>query len=512
MTDKTITISNIGGVSSFSLTLKPGVTELTGSNGAGKTCTMNAVSRLFGADVPLEPRDGSSSGEVVGDGVKLVVRKVVRSTGHAEVALADTGHLATLIEPAIKDPDARAKARIRALVALLRMPVDEASIRTLAGDDQVATAAIQEIKDEMIEDLLQACEKIRLVAHRMKRGHEQSSDEAHGRAELHEAQVISIRTKAIEVGGPVDLSLDEARRLQSSAETDYHTARVTCQQRQELEAQQAEIRASLGERPDPSPHARKLEILQGDINAAGTAVREAEKALELAQRQLEDAQTALLVERKTEAETKAALERWDAQATILRREVTGAQLEEVGILEATTKGAAAIVERARLSEEIQRSQEQADAEARKALEHRERAEALEQIAKTVRTRLGDLLAGSPAAGLTIENGRLAVLDETGKALDFETRQSDGQRVRIALQIAKVAYRGLVVPLDGRYWMALDEAHQAEFARIAEEAGLYVLTERPTEGPLAAAHVSTASYSGPTFETNNRAGSPATPPT
>jgi len=39
-----------------------------------------------------------------------------------------------------------------------------------------------------------------------------------------------------------------------------------------------------------------------------------------------------------------------------------------------------------------------------------------------------------------------------------------------------------------YWLALDDAARAEFAAIATELGLYVLTERPTEGDLRVDHV------------------------
>lgn len=102
-------------------------------------------------------------------------------------------------------------------------------------------------------------------------------------------------------------------------------------------------------------------------------------------------------------------------------------------------------------------------------------------------RLGQILAGTEASGLTVVDGRLAELVD-GEAMDFERRRSDGQRIRAALRVAAKAYRGQVVPLDGRYWLALDDAARAEFGAIAAELGLYVLTERPTEGHLRVDHV------------------------
>jgi len=116
-----------------------------------------------------------------------------------------------------------------------------------------------------------------------------------------------------------------------------------------------------------------------------------------------------------------------------------------------------------------------------------RAERLRDSAGGIAGRVGQILAGTEASGLTVVDGRLAELVD-GEAMDFERRRSDGQRIRAALRVAAKAYRGQVVPLDGRYWLALDDAARAEFAAIATELGLYVLTERPTEGDLRVDHV------------------------
>mgnify|MGYP000996782226 CR=1 FL=1 len=48
--------------------------------------------------------------------------------------------------------------------------------------------------------------------------------------------------------------------------------------------------------------------------------------------------------------------------------------------------------------------------------------------------------------------------------------------------------GIDVRISNLYWLALDDAARAEFAAIATELGLYVLTERPTEGDLRVDHV------------------------
>src|SRR5690606_9114131 len=149
---------NVGGVRAVELELaSPGINVLVGANGAGKSSTMNAVSRAYGAEVPLEPRDGADHGTVEVDGVRLVVKKVVRSTGRAELELASTGPLADLIDGGgLKDPEARAKCRNRALIRLLRLPVTEEAVALLAGDPEITDAATDRIADEQADDMLTA--------------------------------------------------------------------------------------------------------------------------------------------------------------------------------------------------------------------------------------------------------------------------------------------------------------------------------------------------------------------
>ena len=111
---KHVVVENIGGITRFEFPLKLGVTELVGENGQGKSSSLNAAARLFGAEIPLEPRDGEEEGSVeeTTSGVKLIVRQATRRSGAADIAIADVGPLAELIDPGISDPKARNAARI----------------------------------------------------------------------------------------------------------------------------------------------------------------------------------------------------------------------------------------------------------------------------------------------------------------------------------------------------------------------------------------------------------------
>ena len=61
-------ISNVNGVREAKITLKPGVTILSGKNGAGKTKAIEAITRAAGGKTKLEASDGVEEGSVRGPG------------------------------------------------------------------------------------------------------------------------------------------------------------------------------------------------------------------------------------------------------------------------------------------------------------------------------------------------------------------------------------------------------------------------------------------------------------
>ena len=122
-----------------------------------------------------------------------------------------------------------------------------------------------------------------------------------------------------------------------------------------------------------------------------------------------------------------------------------------------------------------------------AKEKAQRAEILEALATTVRDRLGLLLSGTAAKGFTVVEGRLCVFGPKGETLDFDTRQSEGQRARAALRVFAQANPGGVVAVDPRFYASLDPERREEFAQLCVEFGLYAITESPTSGPLAVRH-------------------------
>lgn len=462
-------IRDVGGVRDLKVELQPGVNILRGRNGAGKTSTLNAITRAMGGDVPLEVRDGAPVGVVEGPGVTLSVRRVVRKTGHAEVALADCGALAQLIDPGINDSDAAAAARVRALLRLLPVPVDQEALTVLAGGDEglLADLEVRTAPSRMgkTPDLLTTSEIAREVAQAQARQAERAAAEAAGQLQAARANLEGLAEPSPEAAAGDPLA---ARQARDAAIREHERAAAAAEAREVLEQRQAQIRESLGDRPD-----------------VGAAVEEHAAANEVVKRlraelAAAEARRDELRRRAEDAATNASA--WDQRRQVLDQPLEGPTADEVAVLLSQREAAEQLVTAIGAARQYSTAAAVARGAEEREKEASARAERLRAIAGEVHQRVGELLGKAGAAGLTVVNGRLAVVD--GKELrDFETRLSDGERVAAALRVAATAYAGRVVPLAGEYWQALDPARRAELATLAEELGLYLVTEEPADGEL-----------------------------
>lgn len=481
---KKVTVRNVGGVRDAEFVLQPGVNVLRGPNGSGKTSVMRAVSRALGGGDRIEVRDGAGRGAVHVAGVNLAVKSVVRSSGKAELSIADAGPLARLIDPGIDDPEKANAARLRALLEMTPLPATEERIVQLAGDDEVAEVVVLELKDGRTTDLLTASERCRLVAHAAKRAAAEKATSMRGAvaaAKQREQEAIS------KLGGEellVAATAAEAEALGHEAVRRLEVARVAHQARVELEARQAEARNAAGDVPDPTRYDRDIQLRQDAVAAHQKRVEELLAQVAAEREALAGVVSDLASLQRARTEEVKRLAQHGELGRILSIPVEGPTAEDVDALEAALAQTKDLFRAARLSDEVRAARaqvEQLEAE----LEAAEaRSETLGEVARTVGERVGDLLSELGLEGFTVtEAGRLAITDEQGEVHDFATRRSEGERIAAVLRLAAVAYPSKVVALDARYWLALDEEHRAEFARLAVEHELFVLTEEPAEGDL-----------------------------
>ena len=488
-------IKNVGGIDHVKLVLEPGVNVLRGANAAGKTSAMRAVVRAQGGKMPLERRDGSERGTVIGPGVTLNVRQVVKATGEAELNLADSGPLARLIDPRLKNTDAAARERIRALVELLELEVDDESLRALCPGAETPIAWLRrEVNLEAIDNLLEASEKLKARLHALAREDEEGAARATMWKATAESRSAKIREELAGGGaavlhssgariasGSVDETPAAARKAFDEAIREHERAVARCDARDVLNKQQRAIRATLGDRP--LVDVGIVEGLERDVQKAKGELSSAQARVVDCTASLAHTETLLDEAKKVAARARRDTESWDAQDTILREPLEGPTPEEVDKLEITlVQAARRRLWRAEKSDELRKEEADTIAAEREEKAATKKAARYRELADAIPARLGEILHDAGAPGLTVIDGRLNA-HEGGRSRDFEHRCSTGERVALALDVAAAAYAGKVLPLDGEFWTSLDPEHRAAFHEIAIERGLYVLTEEPTAGEL-----------------------------
>lgn len=490
-----VDVENVGGIQQAHVEILPGaITVFTGQNGAGKTTLTNSIRRAVGERVPLEVRDGAHLGTVELPGVRLQIKSSIRSSGQAEVALADTGPLSRLIDPGLKGDDEKALARVRAMLELIRPDFTADVVAALADqEDEVASAVEQEVRDGALRDLVDVAERVRRVAHAKARDAEALAQQAAGKATSAELTAAQALERAGGEEALVETSVAAAEQEERAAAEALGRARHERQTRVALERQQAEIHASLGEAPDPTRFDQDLKIRTEAIDAHEARIRDLERAIS----QEREAMAGIRSDRDRLQQMRASEEdrarQHQRHLAILQQPIVGPTEEEVELAEAAAARATEARRAAVVSADVRQLAATAEAARAEAEERALRAERLREVATTVYDRLS-LLPGiaDKAAPLTILAGRVHVVDGD-QVHDFESRRSAGQKVAAAFALAAKCYatadddRAPIVALDGRLWADLDPAAKAEAARAAAELGLAVVTEEPTLGPLGVVH-------------------------
>lgn len=481
-------VENMGGIERTDVRLFAGVNEFEGPNGAGKTSIIESLGALHGLPSTIEVLDGAEEGRVSGNGLSLTIRKVRSASGRAEVEIQGGDDLAELIDGGrYADEKARAKARVRALLRIQRLPVTAEAIEILAVDPAVAERALTEIRDNLIDDMLDAAEKVRRVGHAEAKA---SEDRAAELAATANVRLDQARDALAAIGGEaalVDVAPGEAEANAQRLRDQLAVGVSDCRRRQDLEAQQAEIRETLGERPDVAGYDAKRATIVADLAAIESEVEALTAEAQRIAERLSGVRVALAEKKALRdridakiRETHDAAAEWDRRSGLLGRAVEGPLPAEVEEIERSANAAGLTAKRALGSAEYRNARAAAMEAQRSADDAATRAEFLRSVATTVQDRLGKLLNGTDSDGLTIDsNGRLCVV-EGGKLFDFEKRRSEGQQIVAALRFVAKRNPSKLVPLSGAFWQALQPKAQREFAELARELGLYVVTERASD--------------------------------
>lgn len=478
------TIENTGGVSRAEFYLSPGVNVLLGRNGAGKTSCIDAVVRASGGKARVERKDGTQEGRIEGPGVKLTLRQVVKADGLAELELADVGPLGRLIDPRLKSSEAAASARVRALVELVGLGVDDQKLLDLCdGNTRLFEDLGKIIREDAIDNLLEASEKLRRHTHSKAREQEELAAEAEGEIKKALAECQEILAGLGGPGGLTQTTEEEATEELDRGIRAHERALARCEARELLEKQQTAIRAELG----PPPNVRAAEIELAEVSAqhedSKKAFREAEEAVQRLRLETGALYTAKLTAAEELEKAKAGRDKWQKQNEILEQTPEGPSRAELGqILSRHVESPREALGRAQQSSRFRSAEKAHDAAILSQKKANQEAAELRKRANGIPGKLGEILASAGAGGFTVIEGRLHVVTEDGPR-DFEHRCSTGERARAALSVASQINNGRVLALDGEVWNSLDPSNRAEFAAAARDHDLCVVTEQPEEGPL-----------------------------
>lgn len=482
-----VRIKDIGGLPALAVTLQPGINVLRGPNGSGKTSAIGAITKAYGGKVAIEKRDGAAKGTVEVPGTTVSMKMVARATGEAEVALANVGPFSEFIDPGIDDPERAEFSRMRSLLEIYPMPVDEAKLVELAGHDDVAREVVGELREGGISDLLTAAERCRLVGHKLAREAESKVSQLEGAAGGAQQRLEAALEK---VGGEEGL----VEQTASQAETEGHAAaerlavaRQARAARLDLERRQGEIRATMGAAPDPARFDRDIEIRQAAVAAHQARVDELTAQLARERETMAGVVADLEGLRRARAEEHSQAMRHAANLAVLNEPATGPTEEEVEGLEQALARSKDLFRVARLSDEVRGVRAELEVAREAVKEAKRRAAALRDAATSIGWRIGEQLEKLGIEGLTISEGRFAVREADGTVHDFGRRRSEGQQVVAAFRIFAPAYAGRVMPLAGHLWQSLDNDHRAEIASLAAAIPVYLLTEAPADGELRLEH-------------------------
>jgi len=482
-----VKLTNVGPIEGeFQIALNgPGLYELRGSKGQGKTTVLSALGLIAGHKVSLTVHDGELSGSVSGFGVVAPVGSRKRPKGKCDVDVMDSERfdLVDLIDPDGKTAETRDAVRIKALATLCNLSLAPKDFHPLIGGQQ----QFERLGVAPTEDPVLFANRVKAAFDGLAKQREDYSKTERG----HERGLLD-QVADIDVTGEADSEIlaqvmekatsDLATLLQRDESASREKAR-----REVCKQKLAEARAAY-QGPDPDVALAVVEDYCRETEKAVLRVRELEQLLA-------ESRETLAVAQGNEREARERLERAEQhQRDIAHWEVT---LRADGTMKPTYQE----IEAARAAKEKARhAQEQGvrirDAQKAREAAERHKAAAIEALTESKEYRsaasqvFGILTRKLKTKVIRIENiddaARLVVDHPVrGKTLyDKVDGLSDGERVRAAIdELLPLLKSPGLFPVPQRTYQDLPPADRKELAAYAREKDLYVFGAQVTDGEL-----------------------------
>lgn len=421
----------------FPVPEKGGVVVLRGTNGTGKSTSLEAIDSLISGRTSdkLSARDGTERGEIRGFDAVIYLGRNTRRRGQAEVVKLDGKFdLSLLIDPGLKDPAAADAKRIKVINQIAGVEADATLFHALIGTPEEFAAVVSQ-QAIATDDILVMADRIKRDIDKAALGAEgqANTERAHAAACLEAAQGIAtdVETNAAKLHDALEAAIRTEQSLKTRQQQHaQHAAKIT-QVRGQLDAAQANYSG-------PSAHdaRQSLSIAEECANEAAQSVRDAEAALMRVRARQQTANQAL-----TAAQGQlAAAEQHEDSVELLAKTLDEAGEAVSPPEDAELFAAGAAVDNARAAIDAGLMARTAIDKLEKRLTHQAAASIAEKRAIRLRDAAGgvdDVLSAQIAklgCPLRVEKGRLVTDTERGKSTLF-SELSDGERSKIVIDFA-----------------------------------------------------------------------------
>ncbi len=467
----TVTIKNVQAIGYISFDLpvgQGGVRLFRGENGAGKTTSLNCLNALLGQKVNLSPSDGAPKGEISGLGVVKTIGKVVRSQGEASVPTFEGRfNFSDLVEPSVKDPAARNKSRIRALVGLTAKQASVADFYEVFGGQAEFERLIIDDEGELdgMTDVLELADWLKRKLQAQARLREVQLESA----EMHWQNAVEM-SKGHKPDAPPESVAGLAAKY-SEAKNAHQRALQAIEQHDRDVAQNVRVEELLAKHEERKPARAPAELIE-QLKSTKATVADLEKRLEVARASVA----------KLQANFDAAVQ-WENQ----RLEIEETRVEIKQCLEDPVPLAAAEAAALAALESAEETKQRWEAavKARKYAEEikakRSEAEKMRTLANRTNEVVTTLLPKGP---LQVRDGVLSVHHAKRNAWVPYDELSTGERWEAALDVAiPVIGEDGVLPCSQEAWQGLDEPSRKHVAKVCQANKVWLISAEVGDGDL-----------------------------
>jgi hypothetical protein len=393
--NRSVTLTDVRYVPNLVVPVQPGATIIRGPCGSGKSIALDAIGLGLGARDRSRVRPCDDAERAVIDCLGVIVNVTegrVTSRGELDVGALEEFDVGDLIDPPLKDPAAKNRHGIKALLRLSRAAADPAAFYHLAGD-QARFEALVSPDTCKTDDLVE-------LAGRVKRALDARARLDEDAAEREEGKASALRN----AGEGLDLTAetDQAKLQQVHVAAVTRLAELEAQAKaaQQARAKASEARQALAA---ATGHAKTVAEFEAAEQAAKAEYQQVKAHAEDLKRQWELAKVESLAafDRVQSAEdqttaarnTAKAMSGWQ-QAIEAAEGVAAPADEEISAARQQTLTAQQAIERAGVVRDARVKLSQAQVHQTEAHEHRKEAARLRDAAKQTDDVLSKAVASS----------------------------------------------------------------------------------------------------------------------